>query len=97
MVENTLLPGTCVAIIGGKYRNKFGVLRYETEMRYYVLVDGIDMARYLSKINVIDATLAVTGVKVAASVEDLGEPLPDTNVESLGIVLQEIRVAKELI
>jgi hypothetical protein len=55
MVENKLLPSTRVAIIGGKYRNKHGILRYETEMRYYVLIDGMVMVHYLSKANVVDA------------------------------------------
>jgi hypothetical protein len=47
-----------VEIVGGKYKGKCGLLRYETEMRYLVLIDGMIIARYLSKDNVIDADVA---------------------------------------
>ncbi len=58
MVAKTVLPGTRVEIVGGKYKGKRGILRYETDMRYLVLIDGMIIARYLSKENVIDADLA---------------------------------------
>jgi hypothetical protein len=97
MVEKKLLLGTLVAIVGGKYRHLFGVLHYEMDMRCLVLVGGMDRARYLSKNNVVDAMLAVTGNKVATSVKDFGEPLLDTNVESLSLLLEQLNVVKELI
>jgi hypothetical protein len=97
MVEKKLLPGTLVAIVGGKYRHLFGVLHYEMDMRCLVLVGGMDRAQYLSKNNVVDAMLAVTGNKVATSVKDFGEPLLDTNVESLSLLLEQLNVVKELI
>jgi hypothetical protein len=49
MVEKKLLPGTRVFIVGGRYKHLCGVLRYETDMRYLVLVDGMDRACYLLK------------------------------------------------
>jgi hypothetical protein len=97
MVENKLLPGTRVFIVGGHYKHLCGVLRYEIDMRYLVLVDGMDRACYLLKTNVIDASLAGTHNKESKSVVHLGESLPDTNVESLSLLLDQLKVAKQLI
>jgi hypothetical protein len=97
MVEKKLLPGTRVFIVGGHYKHLCGVLCYETNMRYLVLVDGMDRACYLSKTNVIDALLAVSHNKESKSVVHLGKSLPDMNVESLSLLLEQLKVAKQLI
>jgi ribosomal protein L24 len=92
MVSKKIVPGTRVEIVGGKYKGKRGILRYETEMRYLVLIDGMDIGRYLSKENVIDADLSSKEEK-SNKLQDIGS---DSNEKAILKLETEIRETMEL-
>jgi hypothetical protein len=69
MMEKKLLPGSRVSIIGGKYNGQQGILRYETEMCYLVLIHGMMLPRYLLKENVVESTVTAADVKVDATAD----------------------------
>jgi hypothetical protein len=97
MVERKLLPGCRVAIIGGKYKSRNGTLRYETDMRYLVLIDGISTPRYLSKANVVEEDVAAKDLEVDDSVPKSVIVKSANNDASMKALLKEIKAAKELL
>jgi hypothetical protein len=97
MVEKNLLPGCRVEIIGGKYRNRQGILRYEMGMRYLVLIDGMGTARYLSKSNVVMANVAKDGIEEKMSLKKSVGVNLDNKDSEINKVLDEMKVAKELL